>query len=60
MPVMTASLNQSLICKLTEDGKLNYYRNWAVILWTILFVPVSFALAQSNMNKLIGQNRPES
>lgn len=60
MPVMTASLNQSLICKLTEDGKLNYYRNWAVILWTILFVPVSFALIQSNMNKLIGQNRPES
>ena len=56
MPVMTSSLNRSLICKLSEGGKSSFYRNWAVILWSILFLPISFALIQSNMNKLIHQS----
>ena len=52
-PVMMASLNGSLTAKLSKDNNSGYYKNWAVILWSILFLPISYALIQSNINKAI-------
>jgi hypothetical protein len=54
-PIILSSLNRNLISKLVEDGKTSFYKNWAVILWSFIFVPVSFALIQSNMNQIIAQ-----
>jgi hypothetical protein len=54
-PIIVSSLNRSLISKLIEDGKTAWYKNWAVILWSFLFVPVSYGLIQSNLNQLIIQ-----
>jgi len=57
-PIMVTSLNTSLISKLKEDKPVaysmnNYYKNWVVILWAFILLPVSFALIQSNMNLLL-------
>jgi hypothetical protein len=54
-PIIVSSLNRSLISKLTENGKTSYYKNWAVILWSFIYIPASYALIQSNMNQLIAQ-----
>jgi hypothetical protein len=52
-PIITCSLNSSLISRLSDNGKLKYYKNWAIILWSFIFIPISYALIQSNMNKMI-------
>ena len=54
-PVILASLNGSLITKFQAEGKTGFYRNWAIILWAFLCVPISSALIQSNMNKFINK-----
>ena len=55
-PIITCSLNSNLIPKITDHGKPTHYRNWSIILWSFIFVPISYALIQSNMNKIINQD----
>jgi hypothetical protein len=52
-PVIMSSLNSSLIPKLLTNNPIKFYKTWVVILWAFLLLPISFALIQSNVNKLI-------
>jgi hypothetical protein len=52
-PIITSSLNDSLTPKLLINNTPKYNKTWVIILWAFIFLPVSFALIQSNMNKLI-------
>ncbi len=52
-PIIVASLNTNLITKLKEDNAQTFYKNRVVILWSFIFVPISYALIQSNLNRLI-------
>ena len=52
-PVIMSSLNSSLTPKLLTNGTLKFYKTWVIILWAFLLLPISFALIQSNINKLL-------
>jgi MFS family permease len=54
-PVILSSLNSSITPRLTADNTLQYNKTWLIILWAFLFMPVSLALIQSNMNKIINR-----
>jgi MFS transporter, DHA1 family, inner membrane transport protein len=52
-PIIVSSLNTNLTTKLKENNANRFYKNWAIILWSFIFIPISYALIQSNMNKLL-------
>jgi hypothetical protein len=52
-PVIMSSLNDSMLPKLLNNSGQKFYKTWVIILWAFIFLPVSFALIQSNMNALI-------
>jgi len=52
-PIIMSSLNNSLTPKLLINNTGKFDKTWLIILWAFVFLPVSFALIQSNMNKLI-------
>ncbi|HEY3402589.1 MAG TPA: hypothetical protein VGK59_04320 [Ohtaekwangia sp.] len=54
-PIIIASVNTTLVSKLKENGATDYHKNWSVILWSFILLPVSFAFIQSNMNQLLTQ-----
>lgn len=51
-PIIVSSLNTNLIIKLKENNAPRFYKNWAIILWAFIFIPISYALIQSNLNQL--------
>ncbi|MCG8390665.1 MAG: hypothetical protein MJA30_34280 [Cytophagales bacterium] len=53
LPMITGSLNSSLVSKITSLGKSSYHKTWVVIACSFFIVPVSFALLQTNLNKCI-------
>lgn len=56
-PMVVASLNTNVIKKMKEEGNSRFYKNWIVILFAFLFVPISFALIQANINKCIDRKQ---
>jgi len=52
-PIIVSSLNTNLTSKLKENNSTRFYKTWAIILWSFIFIPVSYALIQSNMNQLL-------
>lgn len=52
-PIIVSSLNTNLCYKLKENNVSRYYKTWVIILWSFIFIPISYALIQSNMNQLI-------
>ena len=53
LPMMLTSLNDCLN-KVSSTQKVKEQRaTWVIVLWSILFYPVSFAFIQSDINKLI-------
>lgn len=52
-PIIVSSLNDNLMIKLKENNIAKYYRTWTVIFWSFIFIPISYALIQSNLNQLI-------
>jgi hypothetical protein len=55
-PIIMSSLNSSLTPKLLTLTNPKFYKTWVVVLWAFFLLPVSLALIQSNMNKLINNN----
>lgn len=54
-PIIVSSLNTNLIIKLKDNNVPRFYKTWAIILWSFIFIPISYALIQSNLN-LLTQN----
>ena len=52
-PIIVSSLNTNLCLKLKENNASRFYKTWVVILWSFIFVPISYALIQSNLNQLL-------
>jgi len=52
-PIIVSSLNTCLTSKLKENNATKFYKNWVIILWSFIFLPISYALIQSNMNQLL-------
>lgn len=52
-PIILSSLNSNLTLKLKENNTAKFHKTWAVIFWTFIFTPISYALIQSNLNQLI-------
>ncbi len=52
-PIIVSSLNTNLTIKLKENNARRFYKTWVIILWSFIFIPLSYALIQSNMNQLI-------
>jgi hypothetical protein len=59
-PIIVSSLNTNLIIKLKENNVLRFYKTWAIILWAFIFIPISYALIQSNLNQLIQNHSNET
>jgi hypothetical protein len=56
-PIIVSSLNTNLIIKLKNNNIPRFHKTWVIILWSFIFLPISYALIQSNLN-LLTQNHP--
>lgn len=52
LPIIASSLNTNLIIKIKENNIQRFHKTWVIILWTFIFLPISYALIQSNLNQL--------
>jgi len=52
-PIIVSSLNTNITLKLKENNATRFYKTWAIILWSFIFIPISYALIQSNLNQLL-------
>jgi hypothetical protein len=55
-PIIVSSLNTNLTSKLKENNATRFYKNWIIIFWSFFFIPISYALIQSNINQLLHNN----
>jgi len=58
-PIIVSSLNTNLSLKLKENNASGFYKTWVIILWSFIFMPISYALIQSNLNQLIQNHSNE-
>ncbi len=56
IPAMAVSLAEQLNKAALKQEQIKQLPRWGIILWSILFAPVSFALIQSRLNALIKAN----
>ena len=54
-PIIVSSINDTLTSRLIPSNNIHYHKTGKVIFWAFLVLPISFALIQSNLNKLINQ-----
>ncbi len=52
-PMIVSSLNTNLAREFEENNLPGFHRNGAIIFWSFLFIPVSYALIQANLNRLV-------
>ena len=52
-PVIANSLNRSLLSQTPDNSLSKFHKLSSILFWSFLWPPISMALIQSNMNKLI-------
>lgn len=49
-PIMVSSLNQALLDKVDDKNLSRFHKTRVVVIWAFIFLPVSYALIQDNLN----------